>query len=70
MSGLRPYGPASGTDIGDLYVETDEDQLFLSGSLSLPNDPASLPDLRRLIAILVEAERSLAAPIDGSEPTG
>lgn len=60
MTVLVPFGPAAGTDIGDLYVETDEDQLFLSGTISFQNDPRSLPDLRRLIDILKRAENHLS----------
>lgn len=61
MSELEPFGPAAGTDLGDLHLETDPDEFVISGSLSIRRDPQGLRDVRRLKAILRAAEEVISA---------
>ena len=61
MTRLDPFGDAAGTDIGDLHVETDADELVISGSLSIRRDERGLLDVRRLRAILEAAEAAIAS---------
>lgn len=64
MNKLVPFSGPSGTDLGDLHVETDEDSLVLSGSVEIRRDKEGLRRIRTLLQILGDAEASLSGSGD------
>lgn len=69
MNDFLPYGPAAGTDVGDLSIETDPDSVSLFGRITLLKDDRGLRDVRRLIDILRLTERSIEEALsDGEVP--
>lgn len=60
MDGFKAFGDAQSLSLGDLTVESDEDNLALYGRLALTIDQPSLERLDHLIAALTQARADLA----------
>jgi hypothetical protein len=60
MDGFKAFGEAQSLSLGDLTVESDEDNLALYGRMALTIDQPSLERLDHLIAALTQARADLA----------
>lgn len=56
---IEPFGPASGTHVEDLEIETDEDSLVVSGTLTIRRDRQGLERARMLARVMSDAVRML-----------
>lgn len=59
MRDVVPFSRAAGSSIGDLEIETDEDSLVLSGTLTIGRDRKGLETARRLKDLLTAAVADL-----------
>jgi hypothetical protein len=60
MDAFKAFAAAQSLSLGDLTVESDEDQVAIYGRLGLTIDQGSLATLDRLITVLTQARADLA----------
>ena len=69
MNEFHAFSEAQSINIGDLTVESDEEQFTVYGKMDLGPNPASLEKLDLLIAVLSQARGGFVVAIANGDPS-